>query len=656
MSSVTRTPATETPPWAPGGSPEGWTVPMVLRERARREPDRVGLREKWLGIYEEFSWEAIDRHVCDIAAGLIELGVERGDHIAIMGDPRREYVFCELAVSMAGAVSTGVYPTNAPAELRYQMEDSGATVIIVENQEHLDKLLSVRAELDELRHVIVIDTRTLFLYDRSSLLMLEDVQLRGAELRRQDGELIDRRMAQADPDDTLCLIYTSGTTGSPKGVMHSHRTLLYATESLLDPAPELRLHDQRLVVHLPIAHVVGKLIGVTVPLLSRVVPHLPENPELFAETVYEVAPTYVCQPPRFFEKFAAQMIVTIETGSRLKRAAYRAAMRVGRAVTEHRYRGAGPPLHLRAAYALARALVLVPLLRQIGYHRVRHAHTGSAPVPPEVASLWHAWGMDLRIIYGLTESGGIVTAQYDAFPVPADIGCCLRRPEWECRVAEDGELLFRGPSNFLGYWQRPDATAETIVDGWLRTGDVVEAGGEGRFRLIDRKKDLVITSGGKSLSPQQIENQLKASPYVSEAVILAEGRKYVTALLELDDATVSDWCRARGVTYTSYGDLVARPEVVTLIDGEVARANARLSRVEQIKRFRIMPVELEPEDGEVTPTRKIKRKLIEQMFGELIEEMYRGAEGTAIGAQVGGLAEHAQRRPAEASQRQVNGA
>ena len=629
-------------PWEPNGSIDGWTVPAILRERAHREPDRIGLREKWLGVYADFSWHEIDRQVRDIAAGLIGLGVERGDRVAIMGDPRREYVFAELAVWAAGAVSTGIYPTSAPPEVRYQIQDSGATVAIVEDQEHLDKVLAVRDELPALREVIVIDTRTLFLYDRSALLTLDDVQLRGAELLHEGPGLVDARMAQATPEDTLCLIYTSGTTGPPKGAMHNHRTLLYGTYSLIDPAPELRRQDQRLAVHLPIAHVVGKIIAIPLPLISRVVPHLPERPDLFAETVYEVAPTYVCQPPRFFEKFAAQMVVTIETGSRLKRAAYKAAMRVGRAVTARRYQGASVPPHQRAAYALARTLVFAPLLRQIGYHRLRHAHTGSAPVPPEVASLWHTWGVDLRIIYGLTESGGIITAQYEPFSPPRDIGERLRHDAWECRVADDGELLFKGPSVFPGYWQRPDASAETVVDGWLQTGDVVTLDDGGSYRLIDRKKDLVITSGGKSLSPQQIENEVKASPYVSEAVVFAEGRKYVTALLELDDTTVSEWCRSRSVSYTSYSDLVRRPEVVRLIDEEVGAANERLSRVEQVKKFRIMPVELDPEEGEVTPTRKIKRKLIEQMFAELIEEMYGGSEGTAIVAQVGDLT--AQRR------------
>jgi long-chain acyl-CoA synthetase len=622
-------------PWQPGGSVAGWTVTGLLAERARREPQQVALREKWLGVYHEYTWSELAAQVADVALGLVELGLERGDRVAIMGDPCREYLFAELAVWAAGGISVGIYPTNAPGEVAYQLEDSGASIFIAEDQEHLDKLLAIRDRLPALKAVVVLDTRTLFLYDRSGIVSFENVQLAGAEEARSRPDALAQLAAAASPADDLCLIYTSGTTGPAKGVVHTHASFLYGTESLA--FDELRRREERMVAHLPLAHVVGKIIAMTLPLVTRVVPHLPEDVETFTESIYEVAPTTAVQPPRFFEKFAARLLVGVDTSSWLKRRAYALAMRAARATVRRRWEGRRVPLPLALANRLARTLVFTPLLRQIGYHELRHAYTGSAPVPPEVATLWQAWGIDLRIIYGLTESGGIITAQVQPFSEPTDIGERLPHEGWELRIEPDGELLFKGPSVFREYWGKPEATAETVVDGWLLTGDVVAVDERGRIKLIDRKKDIVITSGGKSLSPQQIENELKASAYVSEAVVIAEGRKYVTALLELDELTVCEWARAQRLPYTSFIDLIGKDEVRALVGDEVERANGRLSRVEQVKAFRILPLELDPEQGDVTPTRKVKRRTLEATFRDLIGEMYSSQEAGAIEAQVRGL-------------------
>lgn len=343
------------------------------------------------------------------------------------------------------------------------------------------------------------------------------------------------------------------------------------------------------------------------------------------------------QPPRFYEKAASEVITRARSGHARRRLAYAAAMHVGRAVVRRRWAGRRVPPWLSIAAAVARALVFRPLLRTVGYHEVRHGYTGSALVPPELATLWQAWGVDLRIIYGLTESGGHVTAQDRPFPRPVDIGECLARPDWQADVAGDGELLVRTPSLFREYWGKPEATAETLAGGWLHTGDVVERDPSGTIRIVDRKGDLIITSSGKTLSPQHIEKELKASPYVAEAVVVAEGRNYLTALLELAEPTVAEWAHRRGLAAATYTELAAAPEVTALLEEEVARANEQLSRIEQVKKFRLLPTRLEEEPGLLTPTRKVKRRLIEKRFAELIESMYGATDADTIEAEISSL-------------------
>jgi long-chain acyl-CoA synthetase len=609
-------------PWE-GGAIEGWTMSHLLAARALEDSGSTALREKQKGVYRSFTWAEVHREAAAIALALIDEGLEVGDRVAIMGDARSEYLFAEMGVWLAGAISVGIYPTSAPIEVAYHLNDSGARFAIVEHQEHLDKMLKVRGEVPGLRQIYVMDTRATFLYGAELSQSYSALREAGLAAMEADEERVAALPDRRRPDDPLCLIYTSGTTGKPKGAVHSSATFLHSCESFLLPGFEgIRTTEQRMVAHLPLAHVVGKIAAIALPLVTRLVPHFPERPQLFTESIFEVAPTFVVQPPRFYEKYASQLLVSLETTSWGKRKTYEFAMRIARKVLDYRWRGQVVPAPLKTIYGLVHLICFVPLLRQIGYHRVRYAQTGSAPVPPEVATLWQCWGVDLRIVYGLTETGGLVTGQESSFPEPRDIGPCVDLPGYEAKVADDGELFIRAPSLFLGYWEKPEATAEAIQDGWLHTGDVVEVTESGHFRIIDRKKDLVITSGGKTLSPQQIENEVRASPYVSEAIVFAEGRKYVVALLELDELTLSEWAQHNSVPYTSYTDLVRNPRVLDLAAQAVEGANSRLSRVEQVKKFRVIPVELDPEAGDVTPTRKIKRKLIAEMFSDLIENMY----------------------------------
>jgi long-chain acyl-CoA synthetase len=377
----------------------------------------------------------------------------------------------------------------------------------------------------------------------------------------------------------------------------------------------------------------GRNTVITMPLLADIVPHYPESLETYAESLYEVAPTFVFTVPRYLQKFAAHLLVGIDASTPLKRAAYRAALGLARYAGG---RGEGARVgSARVAAALARVLVFRWLLEKVGFAHVRLLISSGAPLPPAVAALWQAWGVNLCEAYGQTETGGaLVSGQRGPYPSPGDVG--VAAPNVELAIDTDGELRVRGPDLFAGYWRDPEATAVAHRDGWLLTGDVAERTAAGAIRLVDRRKDLVITAGGKNVSPGQIETVLRTSPYVSDAVVFGEGRKYLAALIEMDYETVAEWARGRGLTHSGYASLAAHPAVTRLLDGEVARANASLGRVEQVKAFRVLPRELDPEqEGEpVTPTRKVKRRLMLERYRDLVESMFGSDEERRITAEV----------------------
>ena len=622
------------------------TIPGLLVERARARPARVAFRAKELGVYRETTWAALAARVAAVAQGLAaRFGVGRGSTVAILGDPCPEWTIADLAAQALGAVTYGIYPTSAPGEVRYLLEHGGARVVIVEDQEHLDKTLAVLDDAPGVRGVIVVDTRALFMYRSTRVHRFADIEAAGRALAPVDA--LARLAAGVRPDDAATIVYTSGTTGHPKGALYRHGQHLAACANILAHYPILTDGEHRVVAMLPLCHTMGRNTVITMPLLADIVPHYPESLATVAESLYEVAPTFVFTVPRYLQKFAAHLLVGIDASTTLKRAAYHAALRLGaRAVS----RGAtalpgrdergglwgaisGPPMR-----SVARGLVFRWLLEKVGFARVRLLISSGAPLPPAVATLWQVWGVNLCEAYGQTETGGaLVSGQRGPYPRPGDVGAPA--PNVEVALGDDGELRVRGPDLFAGYWRDPEATSAAYRDGWLLTGDVAERTAEGALRLVDRRKDLVITAGGKNVSPSQIETGLRASPYVSDAVVFGEGRKYLAALIEMDYETVAEWARERGLTHTGYASLAAHPEVTRLLDAEIARANASFGRVEQVKTFRVLPRELDPEqEGEpVTPTRKVKRRLMLERYHDLVESMFASDEERRITAEVAAL-------------------
>ena len=605
-----------------------WSIPQWFIARCAATPDRVALRYKDLGIYQDVTWRDYRRQVSEFLAGLEALGLRRGDRVAAMADPCWEFLISDMAALCGGAVCYGIYTTCSVNEVEYQLENGEADFFCAENQEFVDKLLNTKTRVPRIRKVIVFDTRALFQYADERLISFKDVLALGrsrlAATPKWD-TFLEQRAAAVRADDTAVLVYTSGTTGPPKGAMHDHTSLMWGfANSYLEAFPELNIGEHRAVSHLPMAHLIERSMSICLPLVADVVPHIGEEVEDLLGTLYEVQPTFLNVVPRILEKIASQVVIGMQRSSFVKRQVFNWAMAVGARYREATWAGRRPGLILSLLDKFAAAVVFQPLLRKIGLSKIQTILCAGAPLPLKIQEMWQILGVNVRNLYGITE-GGYVLCQGTAFPSPLRGGIPI--PPRQVRRADDGELLVRGPGLFRGYWKNEQGTKDILIDGWLHTGDVVETNDANEWRIVDRKKDIMITSGGKNIAPSEIETLLKSSPYISEAALIGDGRKFVSALIEIDFGTVSEWARRKGVVYTGFTSLASHQEVIGLIEAEIGAVNGSLARVEQVKKFRIIPKELDPEEGDTTPTRKVKRKHLASMFEALIEEMY--ADDTA---------------------------
>jgi long-chain acyl-CoA synthetase len=610
------------------------TLPGLLVERARTRPERVAFRAKELGIWRETTWRELAERVAALACGLArEYRIAAGETVAVIGNPCPEWTIADLATQALGAITYGIYPTSAPGEVRYLLQHGGASLIVVEDQEHLDKTLEVLDQCPSVRAVLVVDTRALFMYRHPRVRPLAEVERRGGEALAAEPDALGRMARALSPDGPATIIYTSGTTGHPKGAIYRHGPHLAACANIIEHYPILSGREHRAVAMLPLCHAMGRNLAITMPLIADIVPHYPESVDTFADALYEIQPTFVFTVPRYLQKFAAHLLVGLDQSSRIKRAAYRGAMTVGRRALDRRWTRGSSGASLGAAFV--RMILFRWLLEKVGFARVELVISSGAPLPAAVAALWQAWGVNLCEAYGQTETGGaLVSGQRGPYPPPGDVGAVA--PNMAVELDGDGEILVTAAEFFGGYWRDPDATRALYRGGKLATGDVGEWTAGRALKLVDRKKDLLITAGGKNVSPSNVENRLRASQYISEAAVFGDRRKYLVALLEADGETVAEWARERGVIHTGYASLVTHPDVIGLIEGEVKRANDELTRVEQVKAFRLLPRELDPElEGEpVTPTRKLKRRAMAERYGTLVESMYAGDEERRIAAEV----------------------
>ena len=607
------------------------TIPGLLRDVVAKRGGDVALRAKHFGIYRDLTWNGLFERVAAIGLGLVSLGVEPGDRVAIVGDPLAEWLLSDFAAQCIGAVSYGLYPTCSREEAEYVLRHGGASVLIAENQEHVDKVLPLLERLPNLQKIVVIDDSNMFGYAHPALMSLTDLIAVGERVPEGKNEFLKLCRA-VSPDDYATIVYTSGTSSNPKGAVYTHRGLVTQGHQFF-AFPEIDASEVfRSVVHLPLNHLYERMNTPMGMLTKGIVPHFGDEAERFLETLYEVAPQHHASVPRYWSKLASRIIVGIENSSVLKRVSYNLAMRVARTYRQRRWDGRGT-LGLGLLYWLARVSVFNRMLKKLGLNRVKIALSAGAPLPGEVQALWQIWGVNLKNLFGQTE-GGVLTAQVDSFPKPGSVG--VPYPGAEVRLGVDDEVIGKTPGCFAGYWGDEKASAEVLQPDGIYTGDVGTIDERGQLWIVDRKKDIVITAGGKNVSPSRIETVLKSSPYISEASVVGEGRKYLSVLIEIDIGTVSEWARTHSVSYTSYHSLTTNPAIYRLLEEEVKKGNSQLGRVEQVKAFRILDRELDPEvEGEaVTPTRKIKRGLLQKHFEHLIDQMYSDDEEQRISRQL----------------------
>ena len=594
------------------------TVPTVFWRNVVGRASDVALRQKQFGIWQSHSWTEFGQIAREVGMGLISLGFEPGECASVLSNTNREWLYADMGILGAGGVSNGIYPTDAPAQVEYLCADSSTVILFVEDDEQLDKALEVRAQLPKLRKIIVFDMDGLRDFSDPQVTSLDALRTLGREFDAAHPGLWERRLAARKASDLAVLIYTSGTTGKPKGAMLSHANLVAAMR-LYSEAYAQRPDDERMCF-LPLCHVAERVVGVYTAFLTGTRLNFVENPETVPENVREIAPTVFGAVPRIWEKFYSVVTIRVREATGLAQLAYKLAIGTGYKVAALREEGKSVPPHLSAAFWLARMLVLNNIRKAIGVHRARLLITGAAPTSPDLIRWYMALGLEMVEVWGQTECGGIATSNPIGGVKPGSIGKPL--PETEVKVSPEGELLIRSPSVFMGYLNQPEKTAETLRDGWLHTGDVGRMDNEGYFYITDRMKDIIITAGGKNITPSEIENQLKFSPYITDAVVIGDRRAFLTALVMIDHENVEKFAQDNSIPFSNYMSLCRRPEIQELIEGEINKVNAKFARVESVRKFRLIEQKLTAEDEELTPTMKLKRKLVNEKYRELIESMY----------------------------------
>ena len=601
------------------------TVPSRIKAWARSSPERIALREKRFGIWQDITWKEYWDNVELVAHALMALGVEPGDRVAIHSENRPEWLYGDVGATAARAVTVGLYPTNPAPEVEYLLRDSGATVLIAEDQEQVDKALAVKHALPELRWIVYVEPRGVRSIADAMLISWSELLERGREHRDANPGAIDERAAEIRPDDVVTLIYTSGTTGPPKGAMLTVRNVNFAIKMLVETSG---FYDQAgsgdvTLSYLPMCHVAERIGTEWVNAEAGTLVHFAESIETVVPNLREVQPTLFFAVPRIWEKIHASVQIKMASASRLKRANYRFWMRVaGRIGDELAANGGRHTFRTRLLYALGYPFLFRSLRDRIGLRKCRNAGSGAAPIAPEILKWFFGIGVVIREIYGMTENSAVATSNRSGRVKLGTVG--EPHAEIELRIDEQtGEILTRHPGVFAGYWRQAERTAEVLTpDGWLHTGDVGEWVDGTHVRIVDRIKDIIITAGGKNISPSEIENALKCSPFIREVVLIGDRRAYLSALVGVEYDTVADWAQRKRIRYTTYRDLSEKPEVLKLIQGVINQTNERFARVEGVRKFRMIPKELDHEDGELTATQKVKRAAISQMFEFLIEDMY----------------------------------
>jgi long-chain acyl-CoA synthetase len=596
----------------------GDTIPRMFWSAVKTRAGGTALRQKNFGIWQAVSWDELGRTAREIGLGLCSLGYEPGEVVSILSNTNKEWMYADLGALGAAGVVNGIYPTDAAPQVEYLLSDSSSVYCFVEDEEQLDKLLEVRGRLPKLRKVVVFDMEGLHDLNDPQVLSLEKLRALGREYDAAHPGEWERRIEVRKAEDLAILVYTSGTTGKPKGAMISHANIVLTCAGYQAGFPQSP-EDERMAF-LPLCHIAERVGGEYHAVYAGAVLNFVENPETVPENVREIAPTIFTAVPRVWEKFYSGVLIRLKEAGLLQQWAYKVAIGIGYRQAKLREERKPVPGGLAFAFWLARLLVLNNVRKVIGVHRAKFLVTGAAPISPDLVRWYMALGLEMIEVWGQTESCGAVTSNKEGRVKPGSIGPTMAHAE--VKVSEEGELLVRGKTVFMGYLNQPEKTAETLKDGWLHTGDVGKVDTEGYFYITDRMKDIIITAGGKNITPSEFENQLKFSPYITDAVVIGEKRPYLTSLIMIDHENVEKFAQDNAIPFSNYTSLCRRPEVQELIQAEIDRVNKLFARVEQVKKFKLIEQKLTAEDEELTPTMKLKRKLVNEKYKALIESMY----------------------------------
>jgi long-chain acyl-CoA synthetase len=604
------------------------TVASMARDWAGRDPDRIAMREKDFGIWQEYSWARVWDLVLDAAHGLLALGVDVGDRVSIQAEDRPEWVILDLATVAVRGITVGFYPTNPAAEVKYLLTDCGATIHLAEDQEQVDRVLEIDpANLESLSRIIYCEPRGVRSYSDDRLMGWDDFLAIGRQHRAENPDAVVGRMADTLSEDVMTLVYTSGTTGPPKGAMLTNANVAFCITKVIGDnglrGSQVPTADDLVVTYLPLCHVAERIFSTWHMVSCGLCLNFAESIETVTENLREVQPTLFFAVPRIWEKLHATVMIKGTDASLFKRLWLQFGLTLASVIGREKVANGG--LHTtksRLLNMVGYPLVFRALQERIGLRRCWHAGSGAAPIAPEVLEFFIGIGIPAYELYGMTENAAVATGNFPGRMILGTVG--EPYPDIGFRLDEEtGEIQTKHPGVFTGYWNRPEQTAETFTeDGWLMTGDVGEWVNGSHIRIIDRIKHIIITAGGKNISPSEIENSLKTSPYVKEAMVIGDRRKFLSALIGIELDTVGDWALRKNIPYTTYRDLSEKPEVLELIQGVVNQTNEKFARVESIREFRMIPKELDHEDGELTATQKIKRSAMEDAFGHLIDEIY----------------------------------
>ncbi len=595
------------------------TLPKLFLARCREMGARTAHREKTFGIWRNHSWADFHDAASAIGMGLAQLGLKRGEVVAILSEDRKEWIYADLGIQCVGGIVTGIYPTDSATQVEYLLRHSGSRFAIVENDEQLDKVLEIRDRVPALQVCVVLDRDGLHEFADDRVIFLDELYECGRAAHEREPDRFARAAAQSRPDDTAILIYTSGTTGQPKGAMISHENIVFSASSALQAAPTYEGDEQ--LCFLPLCHVLERLVSVFTPIVAKSVVNFAESMELVFDNLREVSPASFIAVPRVWEKVHTHVSMRAADAGPLGRWAFARALACGMARADHVMAGRRVPPGLEARFRFWDVLVLANLRRMIGLDGARRIGTGAAPIAPDLVRWYWAIGLVMVEGYGQTESAGILSVNLPKRNRTGSVG--LPVPGVELAIAADGEVLAKGPLVFKGYWRDPEGTAKTIRDGWLHTGDLGRIDEDGFVWITGRERDIIITAGGKNIAPAALENQMKSSHYISDAIVIGDRRRYLTALVMIDREAVEGFAQKERVPFSDFASLCAADPVQALIATEVAATNARFSPVEQVKDFRLIDRPLTATDEEMTATMKLRRSFVEKKHKALIEDMYR---------------------------------